>query len=269
MSQQAFSFSGDAAKSYDQYLGPFLFEPTAVLLSAMVDAPFNGKVLEIAAGSGRLTRHLVRRLEDPALLTVTDLNEDMLAIAKQKVDQDGVVFKQEDMQQLSFPEQQFDLVVCQYGVMFPPDKPQAFREMYRVLKPGGELIFTTWESTTAMPFFRLLFDETLLPFFQTPDKTKYVVPFHMYRPEQLHELMGQAGFQRITVEPRDFKGTAPSPSELVRGFIHHHQLSKEIMEQEPAAVERIAAHLEEEIGKRFGEGPVNCDLRCYVGRAIR
>ena len=137
MSQQAFTFSGEAAKNYDQYLGPFLFEPSALMLSALVPEHFKGKVLELAAGTGRLTQHLVRRLANPEQLFVTDLNPDMLAIAKEKLDHGGLQFQAEDMQQLSFEDQSFDLVICQYGVMFPPDKAQVFREMQRVLKPGG------------------------------------------------------------------------------------------------------------------------------------
>ena len=269
MSQQAFTFSGEAAKNYDQYLGPFLFEPSALMLSALVPENFNGKVLELAAGTGRLTQHLVRRLANPEQLFVTDLNPDMLAIAKEKLDHGGLQFQAEDMQQLSFEDQSFDLVICQYGVMFPPDKAQVFREMQRVLKPGGQLIFSTWDSTREIPFLHLLFDEILLPFFQTPDKTKYVVPFHMHNPQQLIELMVQAGFQNPTVEKIDLMGTAPSPAELVQGFIHKHQMGQEIREQDPDAEERIAKTLEVEIGRRFGEGPVTCQLRCLVGHAQR
>lgn len=267
MSQQAYSFSGEAAANYDQYLGPFLFEPSALLLAALVPAHFEGQVLELAAGSGRLSRHLVRRLADPALLTVTDLSPDMLAIAQKKLDQEGIRFQTEDMQALSFPDQAFDLVICQYGVMFPPDKPLAFKEMHRVLKPGGRLIFSTWEKTDEIPFFHLLYNETLLPFFRSADKSKYVVPFHMHDPGQLMTLMEQAGFSDATVDKQDFKGTSPAPADLIAGFIHKHQLGREIMEQDPEALESIASRLEEEIGRRFGQGPVTCALRCYIGRA--
>ena len=269
MSQQAFTFSGEAAKSYDQYLGPFLFEPSALMLSALVPPHYKGQVLELAAGTGRLTQHLVRRLANPAQLTVTDLNPDMLAIAEKKADHTGMRYQVEDMQQLSFADESFDLVICQYGVMFPPDKAKVFREMHRVLKPGGQMIFSTWDSTREIPFLTLLFDEILLPFFQTPDKTKYVVPFHMHHPEQLHELMEQAGFQQRSLEKIDLTGTAASPAELVQGFIYKHQMGHEIREQDPDAVERIAHLLEEEIGQRFGKGPVTCQLRCLVGIALR
>lgn len=269
MSQQAFSFSGEAAKNYDQYLGPFLFEPSALMLSALVPLNFKGKVLELAAGTGRLTQHLVHRLADPAELIVTDLNTDMLAIAQKKTELTNLQFQAEDMQQLSFAAESFDLVICQYGVMFPPDKAKVFQEMHRVLKPGGRLIFSTWDSTREIPFLHLLFDEILLPFFQTPDKTKYVVPFHMHHPEQLDGLMDQAGFQHRSVEKIDLMGTSASPAELVQGFIYKHQMGHEIREQDPDAVERIAKSLEVEIGRRFGEGPVTCQLRCLVGTAQR
>ena len=81
--------------------------------------------------------------------------------------------------------------------------------------------------------------------------------------------MVQAGFQNPTVEKIDLMGTAPSPAELVQGFIHKHQMGQEIREQDPDAEERIAKTLEVEIGRRFGEGPVTCQLRCLVGHAQR
>jgi ubiquinone/menaquinone biosynthesis C-methylase UbiE len=266
MAEQAFNFTGEAPKNYDHYLGPFLFEPSSLIMAAQVPGNYSGQVLELAAGTGRLTRHLVRRLSDPSLLTATDISQDMLEIAKKKVDQDEVKYQVEDMQALSFPDKSFDLIVCQYGVMFPPDKEKAFKEMYRVLKPGGAVLFSTWEDTEKVPFFRLVFNETLLPFFTAPDKEKYVVPFHMHDEGKLENLMTQAGFQDTSVERKIFKGTSPSPGDLVNGFIYRHQLSNEIRDQEPEAVERIAAYLENEIGERFGSSPVTCELVAYIGK---
>ena len=137
--------------------------------------------------------------------------------------------------------------------------------MYRVLKPGGIVLFSTWEDTDKTSFFRLVFNETLLPFFKTPDKAKYLVPFHMHDADKLDNLMKQAGFKNTRVERKTFKGRSPSPADIVNGFIYKHQLSSEIRDQEPEAVERIGEHLEKEIGNRFGTSPVECDLAAFIG----
>jgi len=124
---------------YDRCLGPALFAPLAARVAAEAQALAPRRVLELAAGTGILTAELVRALP-AAEITATDLSPAMVGWAADRVA--GPRWLQADAQQLDLPDADFDLVVCQFGVMFFPDKMAAFAEAARVLAPGGTLLFT-------------------------------------------------------------------------------------------------------------------------------
>jgi ubiquinone/menaquinone biosynthesis C-methylase UbiE len=263
MSDQPFRFSGEAARSYDQYLGPFLFEPSARIMSGFLPEDYQGNVLELAAGTGRLTRHLIKKLGSQGRLTASDLSPDMLEIAEQKLSFPNLQFVVADAQQLPFPDDHFDFVFFQYGIMFLPDKGKGMAEAWRVLKPGGKLFMSTWDATDRMPFFHLLFNETLLPFFRGGDMNKYILPFLMHDPNALTELFRNAGFGKINIHHRRFQGTSPAPSELAKGFLLNHPMGKEVMEQDPDALMPMADQLQQRIAERFGQELVTCELSAF------
>lgn len=151
MERNTIVFDDTIAKKYDDLLGPFVFEPYAADLVRRIDFTNVKSVLEIAAGTGRVTKHLSDHLPEGAKLTATDLNPGMLALASHIIKSDAIDWKTADMTSLPFEDNQFDLVVIQFGVMFAPDKVQALKEIRRVLKTGGQLIFNTWG-----PLYRLV-----------------------------------------------------------------------------------------------------------------
>jgi ubiquinone/menaquinone biosynthesis C-methylase UbiE len=135
------AFVGSIPANYDRYLGPFLFEPFARDLAARVDWVPEASVLELACGTGRLTRHLAGALTGAQQLTATDLNSDMVSHARSVVpDSDALIWQTADAADLSFDDEQFDTVVCQFGLMFLPDKGAALREWLRVAVPGGQVL---------------------------------------------------------------------------------------------------------------------------------
>jgi len=135
-------FAGSIPALYDQYLGPLIFEPYANDLARRLSDLGDGSVLEIAAGTGVVTRALMKTLPPAVSLVATDLNQAMLDVAAVKDAASRASWQQADAQALPFPEAAFAAVVCQFGAMFFPDKPKAYREARRVLKPGGLLIVT-------------------------------------------------------------------------------------------------------------------------------
>ena len=142
-------FAGSIPKLYQEHLVPMIFESYAVdlaqrLASSLSTKP-NAKVLELAAGTGALTRHLAALLPAGTSITATDLNPAMLAIALHIGTPRAVTWEQADALKLPFADGSFDAVVCQFGVMFFPDKSKAFSEARRVLKPGGVLLFNVWD----------------------------------------------------------------------------------------------------------------------------
>ena len=135
-------FAGSIPALYDRYLGPIIFEPYATILAARVAGMDPRRVLETAAGTGIVTRELVRILPNTTAITATDLNQPMVDFAAGKIVAEKVSWRQADAQSLPFEDDAFDAVVCQFGVMFFPDRLAAYREVQRVLKPGGHFVFT-------------------------------------------------------------------------------------------------------------------------------
>jgi len=271
LGNDAFKFSGEGAANYDFYLGPFLFEPYAKEMASRV--PITGKpesVLEIACGTGRVTNHLRKRLPATIRLVASDLTADMLAIARNKYADIGAVeFVEADIQNLSFPDNSFDHVVCQFGMMFLPDKQKGFSEVYRVLKPGGSFTFSTWERTENIDIFRLILNETIFPFFKGEDTTKFIVPFSMYDENVLKNYLLKAGFNEAKVERIVLPGEAPNPMHIVNGLLLKHSLGKEVYDRDPAALEPMAKKLEQAIIKRFSTGPIRCELAAFVSTGIK
>ena len=130
-------FAGAIPALYDRYLVPFLFKPFAEDIAWRLFNLRPGRVLEVAAGTGALTFDLAEAFPKSVEIVATDLNQPMLDFAAGKASPPNVVWQQADAQALPFDDGAFDAVVCQFGVMFFPDKPAAFREAHRVLKPGG------------------------------------------------------------------------------------------------------------------------------------
>src|SRR5262249_44422806 len=140
------NFTGDIPAEYDRGLGPIIFADYADDMARRVAALHPAIVLETAAGTGILTRAL-RDLVPSAFLTATDLNTPMLETARAKLaPSEQVVFRTADATELPFDADRFDVVVCQFGLMFFPDKARAYREAHRVLSPGGRYLFSVWDS---------------------------------------------------------------------------------------------------------------------------
>src|SRR6266540_2987300 len=138
-------FAGSIPEIYDRYLGPLIFEPYAVDLAKRVAELAPKHLLETAAGTGIVSRELTRTLAGDASLVATDLNQSMLDVAMRKLAGANIQFRQADAMALGFASNDFDVVVCQFGAMFFPDKVKAYREAYRVLKPGGRFVFNVWD----------------------------------------------------------------------------------------------------------------------------
>src|SRR2546423_3340642 len=144
MSDMDRSFSGSMPEFYDRILVPVMFEPFAQDLAERLAGMKSGHVLEIAAGTGVVTRALARVLPVEVAITATDLNPAMLDQAKSHAGIQRVEWQEADALALPFGDRLFDCVVCQFGVMFFPDKQAGFREALRVLRPGGRFLFSVW-----------------------------------------------------------------------------------------------------------------------------
>ncbi len=138
-------FPEDPAIHYDDFFGPLYFEPYAKEVTKRINPTLASIVLEIATGTGRVTRHIRACIPSSSRLIASDISENMLTIAKKKLSHLNIDWQTIDAQQLPFDDNSIDIVVCCFGYMFVPDKAKAYAEVYRVLKRGGQFLFTTWD----------------------------------------------------------------------------------------------------------------------------
>lgn len=260
-------FDGSVPAYYDRYLGPLLFEDSARDLVARLDLGPRTRVLEIAAGTGIVTRHLRARLPRSAKLVASDLNQPMLDFARSGFSQDASVeWRQADATALPFEPATFDVVVCQYGLMFFPDKPAAAREARRVLAPGGTFAFSVWGPLATNPHARLA-HETIASLFPVNPPDFYALPFGYHDRAAITTLLAATGFTRITCEPRRFEGTSPSAVDAATGLVFGNPVLAAIKERGTISPEAVVDALAARFAREFGDHPLRLPLQALVWTA--
>jgi ubiquinone/menaquinone biosynthesis C-methylase UbiE len=250
--KEAYTFTSDDAKNYDDYLGPVLFEPYGKYLASHIDTANLSSVLELAGGTGRVTGYLRKALPPGTKLWATDISPDMLNIAKQKLGTDGITYAAEDIQNLSFADNTFDLVVCQFGMMFLPDKQKGFNEICRVLKPGGKLMCLTWDSTLKNPLFGLLINKLMLPHFEGEDTTRFFVPFSLHNPQQLAAWMQNAGFKSVNTDIIGLNSGPVTAEHIETGFYKVHPLGRAMAEKGETADATVGQQFRRQVEEQYG-----------------
>jgi SAM-dependent methyltransferase len=253
-------FAGSIPEFYHRYLGPLLFAGYASDLAARHHSlPANdATVLELAAGTGNLTERLRSRLPPEVRLTVTDLNAPMLEAAQRRLASGsratGSTWRVADATTLPFNDECFDAVICQFGVMFFPDKPQAARETYRVLRPSGQWLFNVWGSWEENSFARIV-HETIAGFYPDDPPEFYRVPCGFYDPLALRQLVLDAGFPEPEITTLNRVAEAPSAAEAAIGIVRGNPIIAAIEERggDPEAIIRKVA---QSLARAFGDYPL-------------
>ena len=256
-------FAGTIPDLYEAHLGPTLFEPYADDLAARLRLPEGTaapRVLEIAAGTGILTRRLRQRLPPAASLVATDLNEGMLQVARRRLEGiAGIEFRQADAMALPFPDGAFDAVACQFGLMFMPDKPQALREVHRILKSGGPYLLNTWGALHDNPASALT-HELLASLFPADPPPFLKTPFGDHDPEALRALLSQAGFADVMITPVRIEGQAVSAEHAAIGLIKGSPVWNQIVERGAPTPDEIVPLLATEFARAFGDHPMRAPM---------
>jgi SAM-dependent methyltransferase len=263
-------FTGSIAALYDTYLVPLIFEPYATDLVRRLGVRPVSRVLEIAAGTGVVTRAMAAGLPGSVSIVATDLNQAMLDRASEVGTARAVAWRQADAMQLPFPDGAFDAVVCQFGVMFFPDKARAFSEARRVLQPGGLFLFNVWDRLEENDFADAVSTGVESIFPSDPPRFLARIPYGYHDAGAIQRDLASGGFaappETFTVEARSRAASARVPAVA---FCQGTPLRNEIEARDPARLEEATDVATEAVARRFGRGPVDGKLRAHVVVAVR
>lgn len=261
-------FQGAIPENYDRYLGPVIFEPYAEEIAARLPADKLKSVLEIAYGTGIVTRRLRDALPASTEIVATDLNSDMFEFAKPKFKKnENVRWQQAEASALPFPDDSFDAAVCQFGFMFVPDKPAAMREAFRVLRNGGIFLFNVWDSFEVNPFAEIA-HTTIASFFDCDPPKFYEIPFSLFDSKLVRELLQNAGFEKIEsfVEPKFCRSR--SAREFATGLVRGNPVRAEATERCVDPEELIDA-VAKRLAHRFGAVPMEGTMQAIIWQAVK
>ncbi len=258
-------FSGSIAELYERYLVPLIFEPYATDLAARLASKSLTSVLEVAAGTGVVTRAMARALPESVSIIATDLNPPMLDHAATLGIDRPVEWRQADALDLPFDDETFDAVVCQFGVMFFPDKAKAYAEAGRVLKPGGTLLFSVWDRIEDNEFADTVTQAMRTIFPDNPPRFLARTPHGYHDTDLIAQDLARAGF---TTPPEVTTVTARSRAASFRNaafaYCQGTPLRSEIEARDASRLAEATEAAANAIGERFGRGAVDGRIQAHV-----
>jgi ubiquinone/menaquinone biosynthesis C-methylase UbiE len=259
------AFTGSVAQFYERYMVPLIFEPYAVDLAQRVARAAPRRVLELAAGTGVVTRQLAVMLDASTDLVATDLNPAMIDEAARIGTARPVEWRQADAMQIPFDDASFDAVVCQFGVMFFPDRSHAYAQARRVLRPGGLFAFNAWGPIAANEFADAVTDALATVFPQDPPRFMARTPHGYHDAARIAQDLAAAGFTSTpNIESVAFTSRAASPGIAALAYCEGTPLRGEIQARDANALQRATAAAEAELARRFGDGPVEGRIEALV-----
>ena len=258
-------FAGPIPKLYESHLVPLIFEPYAVDIARRLASRSPSRVLEIAAGTGVVTRAMVSVLSDRTSIVATDLNQAMLDQAIATGTSRPVEWRQADAMQLPFADGAFDAVVCQFGAMFFPEKPKAFAEARRVLRQRGVFIFNVWDRIEENEFADVVTIAMEAVFPEDPPRFLARTPHGYHGRPTIERDLAQGGFEAspevVTVAQRSRAESARVPAVA---FCQGTPLRSEIEARNPARLGEATDAATQAIARRFGDGAVDGKIQAHI-----
>ena len=268
MKEQELRFVGSVPDHYDRLMVPLIFRPYAQEIARRAHAFAPKRILETAAGTGAVTKALHESLPNSEIVA-TDLNQPMLDVAAQRVAADQVGFVLADAMDLPFEADSFDLVVCQFGSMFFPDKVRAHAEARRVLKDGGHYLLAIWDRIERNPLSDVG-QKTLIELFpEDPPLFIREGPFGYADPFAIESDLHQAGFDTVDIETLEFRSRSPSAHDAAMAFCYGTPMGIEVEEREPGSLERAFAAVEQAFRQFEGANGIDEPMAAHIVTATK
>jgi ubiquinone/menaquinone biosynthesis C-methylase UbiE len=240
-------------------MGPLLFEPYAKLVAERCALLHPDRILETAAGTGIVTRAVHRALPETQIVA-TDVNPTMLDFATRALRSDHVSFQPANAQDLPFAEGSFDVVLCQFGVMFFPDKVRANLESRRVLRPNGHYLLVTFDRLELNPIPKAAQDAVSAFFPREPLDYMERGPFSYVDPARIKHDMLAANFTDVDIETIKLSSRVNS-GDAAQGFVFGSPFRSEIERRDPSALDRAAEAVAQALARWDGkDAPMSAHL---------
>ena len=262
------AFQGSIPGIYDRYLGPLLFSPYATEMARRAAELKPQRILETAAGTGIVTSALHRACPDAEII-VTDLNPGMLDIAAQRVRTGLVHFQAADAQDLPCDDGEFDLVVCQFGVMFYPDRIRGNHEARRVLIEGGTYLVAIWDSIEANPAARIVHEAVGDLFPDDPPNFLARTPYGYHDITEIRADLADAGFEEVTIDTVALDSLPVSALGAATGLVSGSPLRGEIEERDPGGLDRAVEAAAAALRQIEKDGALVSTLSAHIVTATR
>ncbi|QPF82320.1 methyltransferase domain-containing protein [Bradyrhizobium genosp. L] len=263
------AFVGSIPELYDQLFVPMIFEPYARDLAHRAKALGPRDLLETAAGTGAVTRALWSALGRDTRIVATDLNEPMLARAKSQMpDQADVSWQQADALALPFEDAGFDVVACQFGVMFFPDRVKGYAEARRVLRPGGRFLFNVWDRIEENEFADVVIQTLQTVFPDNPPQFLARTPHGYHDVARIRADLTAAGFKDIAIETVTHRSHAASAWNAAIAFCQGSPMRGEIESHGGQSLEMATQRAADGLARRFGTGAIEGRIQALVMSAV-
>lgn len=269
MSEADKAFTGSIPENYDRHMVPLIFESYAQDMAQRAAAFSPRAILETAAGSGVVTRALAPRLSPNAKYVVTDLNQPMLDYAATRQAADTrISWRKADALALPFDDAAFDLVCCQFGAMFFPDRQAGYREARRVLKPGGRFLFSVWDRIEENVFADDVTNALAEVFPQDPPRFMARTPHGYHDIALIRDELEKAGFSGVAIETRAEQSRASSPRHVAVAYCQGTVLRTEIEARDAGGLEAATDYAASKIANKHGSGEVAAKIQAHVIVAV-
>jgi ubiquinone/menaquinone biosynthesis C-methylase UbiE len=257
------AFTGSIPDTYERYLVPLLFVPYARDIARRTMQVGGNRVLEIAAGTGVVTRELSSALPS-AIVDATDLNAAMVEAAAGLCARPNVSWSVADAAGLPFDDNVFDVAICQFGVMFFPDRVAAFREARRVLRDGGTFLFNVWDGLERNDVARVVSEQAARVFPNDPPLFLQRTPYGQGDAAAISRDLHEAGFTSVACDVVTETSRAPSARDAATGFCAGTPLYQEIVRRRHDGVEDVINAAATALARTFGDGPIAATMQAMV-----